>query len=343
MGLFNRLSSDIGIDLGTANTLVYLSGQGIVLREPSVLTLDPRTKELLAVGTQAEAMVGRTPSEITVVHPLQDGVITQPKMAKLLVEHVVKEALNGHSLFAPRVVISMPMGASSIERRALFDLADQIGARETYLIEEPMAAAIGAGLPITTPVGNLVVDIGGGTTEIAVLSYLGAAVSRSIPIGGDVLDRIIIQRVKKDHSLLIGSLMARSIKHRLASAYPNSDSDQLEMEVRGLDLRSGLPRWFNLRGEDVREYISASFATIAMTVKQVLEQTPPELAADILERGMMLTGGGALLKGLDLYLSREVGVLAQVAPAPLDCVALGAGIVLEQFHEMQRGLVSPSS
>ncbi|PZD73810.1 Rod shape-determining protein MreB [Acaryochloris thomasi RCC1774] len=340
MGLFNRFSSDIGIDLGTANTLVYLSNRGIVLREPSVLTRDPNTQELLGVGSQAEAMIGRTPAEIEVVHPLQDGVITQPKVAQLLLEHVVREALNGRSLLPPRVVISMPMGASSVERRALFDIAGQIGAREAYLIEEPMAAAIGAGLPITTPVGNLVIDIGGGTTEIAVLSYLGVAVSRSIPIGGDLLDRTIMQRVKQDHSLLIGKLMARSIKHQLAAVYPNSVSDQQEMEIRGLDLRSGLPRWFNLRGGEVREYVSASIATIATSIKQVLEKTPPELAADILERGMILTGGGALLKGIDLYLSREVGLVAQVAPDPLDCVALGTGIVLEQFPEMKRVLLS---
>ncbi len=339
MGLFNRFSPDIGIDLGTANTLVYLSGQGIVLREPSVLALDPTTQKLLAIGNDAESMVGRTPSEIKVVHPLQDGVITQPNMAQLLLEQVMQLALKGRSLLSPRVIVSIPMGASSIERRALIDIADQIGAREAHLLEEPMAAAIGAGLPITTPVGNLVIDMGGGTTEIAVLSYMGTAVSRSVPVGGDLLDRTIMQMVKKDHSLLIGKLMARSIKHKLGRAYPSADSDQQEMEVRGLDLRSGLPRWLNLRGGEVREYISASLATIATSVKQVLEQTQPELAADILERGIMLTGGGALLEGMDLYLSREVGVLAQVAPNPLDCVALGTGAVLEQFQDLQRALL----
>ncbi|MGB7414803.1 MAG: rod shape-determining protein [Thermosynechococcaceae cyanobacterium] len=341
MGLFNRFSSDIGIDLGTANTLIYQSGKGIVLREPSVLALDPTTQQILAIGHEAEAMVGRTPTAITVVHPLKDGVITKPQMAHMLLEKILSQALKGRSLMSPRVVIGMPIAASSIERRALIDIADQIGARETHLIEEPMAAAIGAGLPITTPVGNLVVDIGGGTTEIAVLSYMGTAASRSIPIGGDALDNIIIKMVKKDHNLIIGKLMARSIKHNLAAAYATDESDQKEMEVRGLDLRSGLPRWFNLRGGEVREYILASLETIATNIKQVLEKTPPELASDILERGMMLTGGGALLNGMDLYLGREVGVLAQVAPEPLDCVALGAGAAVERFQELQRALQSP--
>lgn len=341
MGLFNRFSPDVGIDLGTANTLLYLSGQGIVVKEPSVLALDPNTQELLAVGRQAEAMVGRNPSAIKVVYPLQDGVVTQPKFAQILLDQVVQQALQGRSLLSPRMVIGVPMGANGIERRALIDISSQIGARETHLIEEPMAAAIGAGLPITTPVGNFVIDMGGGTTEIAVLSYMGTAVSLSVPLGGDALESIIMQMVKKDHSLLIGKLMAKSIKHQLGTAYPSSDSDQAEMEIRGLDLRSGLPRWLNLRGGEVREYLSASLATIANNIKQVLERTPPELASDILERGMILTGGGALLNGIEPYLGREVGIRAQVAPEPLDCVALGTGAVLERFSDLQRALMTP--
>ncbi|WP_298617576.1 rod shape-determining protein [uncultured Thermosynechococcus sp.] len=336
MGLFSRLSRDIGIDLGTANTLVYVSGRGVVLEEPSVVAIDQNTKQPLAVGTEAKRMLGRTPGNVVAVRPLRDGVIADFERAELMLKHFMRQVHGGKNLFAPRVVIGIPSGVTGVERRAIEDAARGAGAREVYLIDEPVAAAFGAGLPVEEPTGNMIVDIGGGTTEVAVLSLQGTVLSESVRVAGDEISEAIVQYLKKVHNLIIGERTAEEIKIRIGSAYPNDSYDSESMEVRGLHQLSGLPRTVVVKAEEIRESMAEPLSAIIEAIKRTLERTPPELAADIVDRGIMLAGGGALLRGLDTLISHETGIAVHVAADPLRCVVMGTGRVLENFKDLAR-------
>ncbi len=337
MGLFSRfsLSRDMGIDLGTANTLVYVSGKGIVLQEPSVVAMDQDLKVPLAVGEDAKKMLGRTPGNVVALRPLRDGVIADFDTAELMLKHFIRRVHEGRTLVSPRIVIGIPSGVTGVERRAVMEAASQAGARDVYLIDEPVAAAIGAGLPVAEPTGNMIIDIGGGTTEVAVLSLQGTVLSESVRIAGDELSDSITQYMKKVHNLVIGERTAEEIKIQIGSAYPTHD-DEASLEVRGLHLLSGLPRTVTIKGPEIRESMSEPLSVIVDAVKRTLERTPPELAADIIDRGIMLAGGGALLKGLDTLISHETGIVTHVAADPLSCVVLGTGRVLENFKQLER-------
>ena len=337
MGLFSRfsLSRDMGIDLGTANTLVYVSGKGIVLQEPSVVAMDQNEKIPLAVGEDAKRMLGRTPGNVVALRPLRDGVIADFDTAELMLKHFIRRVHEGKTLVSPRVVIGIPSGVTGVERRAVMEAASQAGAREVYLIDEPVAAAIGAGLPVAEPTGNMIIDIGGGTTEVAVLSLQGTVLSESVRVAGDELSESIIHYMKKVHNLVVGERTAEEIKISIGSAYPTQD-DEATMEVRGLHLLSGLPRTVTIKGPEIRESMSEPLSVIVDAVKRTLERTPPELAADIIDRGIMLAGGGALLKGIDTLISHETGIVVHVAADPLSCVVLGTGRVLENFKQLER-------
>ncbi|WP_460192848.1 rod shape-determining protein [Thermosynechococcus sp. FA-CM-4201] len=336
MGVFSRLSRDIGIDLGTANTLVYVSGRGVVLEEPSVVAIDQNTKQPLAVGAEAKRMLGRTPGNVVAVRPLRDGVIADFERAELMLKHFMRQVHGGKNLFAPRVVIGIPSGVTGVERRAIEDAARGAGAREVYLIDEPVAAAFGAGLPVEEPTGNMIVDIGGGTTEVAVLSLQGTVLSESVRVAGDEISEAIVQYLKKVHNLIIGERTAEEIKIRIGSAYPNDSYDSESMEVRGLHQLSGLPRTVVVKAEEIRESMAEPLSAIIEAIKRTLERTPPELAADIVDRGIMLAGGGALLRGLDTLISHETGIVVHVAADPLRCVVMGTGRVLENFKDLAR-------
>ena len=326
----------MGIDLGTANTLVYVSGKGIVLQQPSVIAIDQKDKVPLAVGEDAKKMLGRTPGSVTVMRPLRDGVIADFDSAELMLKHFIQRVHEGRTLVSPRIVIGIPSGVTGVERRALMDAASQAGARDVYLIDEPVAAAIGAGLPVAEPIGNMIIDIGGGTTEVAVLSLQGTVLSESVRIAGDELTESITHYMKKMYNLVIGERTAEEIKIRIGSAYPTHDDDHSIMEVRGLHLLSGLPRTITIKGPEIRESMLEPLSMIIEAVKRTLEKTPPELAADIMDRGIMLAGGGALLKGLDTLISHETGIVTHVAADPLCCVVLGTGRVLEKFKQLDR-------
>ncbi|MBO9998101.1 MAG: rod shape-determining protein [Cyanobacteria bacterium SID2] len=326
----------MGIDLGTANTLVYVSGKGIVLQEPSVVAIDQDDKLPLAVGEEAKQMLGRTPGNVVALRPLRDGVIADFDTAELMLKHFIRQVHEGRTgLVAPRIVIGIPSGVTGVERRAVMDAAIQAGARDVRLIDEPIAAAIGAGLPVAEPTGNMIVDIGGGTTEVAVLSLQGIVLSESVRVAGDELSDAIVQYMKKVHNLVIGERTAEEIKIQVGSAYP-TDEDDVLMDVRGLHLLSGLPRTVTIKGPEIRESMSEPLSVIVEAVKRTLERTPPELAADIIDRGIMLAGGGALLKGLDTLISHETGIVTHVAADPLSCVVLGTGRVLENFKQLER-------
>jgi rod shape-determining protein MreB and related proteins len=337
VGFFNRfsLSRDMGIDLGTANTLVYVSGKGIVLSEPSVVAIDQSEKIPLAVGVDAKQMLGRTPGNVVALRPLRDGVIADFDTAELMLKHFIQRVHEGKALVSPRIVIGIPSGVTGVERRAVMEAASQAGAREVYLIDEPVAAAIGAGLPVADPTGNMIIDIGGGTTEVAVLSLQGTVLSESVRVAGDELTDAIVQYMKKVHNLVIGERTAEEIKIQIGSAYPGAVDEEL-MEVRGLHLLSGLPRTVTIKGPEIRESMSEPLSVIVDAVKRTLERTPPELAADIIDRGIMLAGGGALLKGIDTLISHETGIVVHVAADPLSCVVLGTGRVLENFKQLER-------
>lgn len=338
MGFLNRfsLSRDMGIDLGTANTLVYVSGKGIVLQEPSVVAIDQELKIPLAVGNEAKKMLGRTPGNVIAIRPLKDGVIADFDTAELMLKHFIRRVHQGRTLVAPRIVIGIPSGVTGVERRAVIEAASQAGARDVRLIDEPIAAAIGSGLPVAEPTGNMIIDIGGGTTEVAVLSLQGTVLSESVRIAGDELNEAIIQYMKKVHNLVIGERTAEDIKIQIGSAYPTLENDDVTMEVRGLHLLSGLPRTITIKGPEIRESMSEPLSVIIEAVKRTLERTPPELAADIIDRGIMLAGGGALMKGLDTLISHETGIVTHVAADPLSCVVLGTGRVLENFKQLER-------
>ena len=321
------LSKDVGIDLGTANTLVYMKGKGIIMREPSVVAVDTKTDEVRCVGGEAKAVIGRTPGSIVAVRPLKDGVIADFDITTNMLENFLKKAC-GNSMFSrPRVVICIPSGVTEVERRAVREATLKAGARQVSVIEEPMAAAIGAGLPISEPTGSMIVDIGGGTAEIAVISLGGIVASRSVRMAGDMFDQAIIAFIKRKYNLLIGERTAEQIKIEIGSAYPMDP--EMTMEIKGRNLVDGLPKDILIRSEEVREAMSESLLRIVDAIKDTLECTPPELSSDIIDRGIMLSGGGALLRGLDTLIQNETGIDVHIAEAPLDCVALGAGAVLD--------------
>jgi len=334
--VFN-LVPELGIDLGTANILVYYKGKGIVLREPSVVAMSTVTKRVLAVGEEARLMIGRTPGNIVAIRPMSDGVIADYTSTQKLLEYLIAKVCGRRRLLRPRVLVCVPSGVTSVERRAVIQAARSAGAREAYTIEEPMAAAIGAGLPISTPGGNMVVDIGGGTTDIAVISLEGIVVSASIRLGGNRMDEVIAKHIKTKYSLLIGERTAEEIKIKIGSAYPLPT--ELTLEVRGRDMVAGLPKTIDVTSEEIRTALSEPVGVIIDKVKSVLEQTPPELSSDIIERGIMLTGGGALLRGIDKLLAIETDIPIHVAEDPLSCVALGTGKALEEYDAIRESYI----
>ncbi len=333
-----RFSQDIGIDLGTANVLVYVHGRGIVMREPSVVAMNINTRRVIEVGEKAREMVGRTPVNIAAVRPMTDGVIADYTTTQRLLEHILHKVCGIKRLFKPRVLLAVPSGVTSVEQRAVKQAALAAGAGEALTIEEPMAAAIGAGLPIDAPGGNMVVDIGGGTTDIAVLSLDGIVLSRSLRIGGMKLDDVIIRHIRTNYNLLIGDRTAEEIKIAIGSAVPQREEQK--MEVRGRDLLTGLPQTVEVTSQEIRECMAEPISQIVGRVKNVLEKTPPELSSDIIERGIFLTGGTALLRGLDVLIAETSNVPTYVADDPLSCVALGTGKALEQRRGITEDLLT---
>ncbi len=332
MGYF---SNDLAVDLGTANTLVYVKGKGIVANEPSVVAVhgDVRgPKRILAVGKEAKDMVGKTPGTIMAIRPLREGVIADFDVAQKMLEHFIKKAHNNRKSFVrPRIIVSVPIGITEVEKRAVKESAEAAGAREVYLMEETMSAALGAGMPITEPTGNMVVDIGGGTTGVAVISLAGIVVSRSVRVGGDKLDESIMQYVKRNYNMLIGERTAEEIKITLAQVYGNGAYEIKTKRVKGRDLRAGVPKTIEITSDEVREAMSEPIGLIIESIKQTLERTPPELAADIVDNGIVLTGGGALLCGLDKLLMQETGLPVTVSEDPLSCVVYGSGKALDEL------------
>jgi len=323
----------MAVDLGTANTLVYVRGRGIALSEPSVVAIDHRTNEVHAVGIEAKRMLGRTPGNISAIRPLKDGVIADFDVTEQMLKHFIRK-VHQNRWAHPRVVVCVPSGVTGVEKRAVVEATYSAGAREAHLIEEPMAAAIGAGLPVAEPTGNMIVDIGGGTTEVAVISLGGIVVAQSIRVGGDELDEAIINYVKREHKLMIGNQTAEEVKLEIGSAYPLRE--EVQAEIRGRDMVSGLPKTVVLSSEDVRSALEEPLVQIVDAVKATLDKTPPELASDIMDRGIMLAGGGSLLQGLDERLRQETEMPIHVAESPLTCVAVGSGRALEEFEVMRK-------
>jgi rod shape-determining protein MreB and related proteins len=336
LGLFSR---DIGIDLGTANTLVHVRDRGIVISEPSVVAIDAKTKRVLAIGAEAKRMVGRTPASIIAIRPLRDGVISDFDVTEQMIKYFVNKVHDRIGLIPrPRMLLGIPSGVTEVEKRAVRDAALNSGARWARLIEEPMAAAIGAGLPVSEPSGSLIVDIGGGTTEVAVISLGGIVTSQSIRTGGDELDQAIITYVKKEYSLMLGERTSEEIKMAIGSAFPSPDEPHAE--IRGRDLVSGLPKTIVVSAEEIRKAIEEPVNSIVDAVKTTLDKCPPELSGDIMDRGIVITGGGALLKGLDERLRHETGMPIHLTERPLDSVAMGSGKCVEEFEALQQVLVS---
>ena len=330
LGLF---SNDMGIDLGTSTTLVYVKGQGIVLWEPSVVAINQDTGDILAVGTEAKKMVGKTPANITAFRPMRDGVIADFEVTEKMIRHFIKKVHNRRSLLHPRVVIGVPSCITEVERRAVRDASEQAGAREIHLIDEPMAAAIGAEVPVQDPAGNMIVDIGGGTTEVAVISLGGMVLSRSVRVAGDEVDEAIISYFKKERNLLIGERTAEETKIRIGTAMP--EKEQKTIEVKGRDLGTGLPKTVKVSSGEMHEALKGPMKIIVSLIKDTLEDTPAELSADLVDRGIILVGGGALLSGLPELLSKETELPVNLAPDPLTCVVLGAGTYLEQLEKLK--------
>lgn len=331
------LIPELGVDLGTANILVYVRGKGIVLREPSVVAINSISKKVKAVGEEARLMLGRTPGHIVAVRPMSAGVIADYTTTLRMLEYIFAKVVKRNRLFKPRVLICVPSQVTSVERRAVIQAAIEAGAREAYTIEEPMAAAIGAGLPISTPGGNMIVDIGGGTTDIAVISLGGIVASESLRIAGNRMDEVIVRHIKNSYSLMIGDRTAEDIKMRIGSAYPLEKETTLP--VKGRDMVAGLPKTIEVTSNEIREALAEPVTQIVEKVKRVLEQTPPELASDIIERGIILTGGGALLRGLDRLLSAATGIPIYVAEDPLSCVAIGTGRALEELPAIRESAI----
>jgi rod shape-determining protein MreB len=330
--ILGKFSNDLAIDLGTANTLVYVKGKGIVLSEPSVVAvhLDSRgVKKVLAVGMEAKNMLGRTPGNIVAIRPLREGVIADFDITEAMLRHFILRVHNRRALVRPRIIVSIPSGITQVERRAVKETVESAGAREIFLIEEPMAAAIGSGLPITEPISSMVVDIGGGTTEVAVISLAGIVYSKSVRVAGDQMDEEIVQYMRRRFSLLIGERSAEMIKMTIGCAYP--EPELKKVDVKGRDLISGIPKIVEINSEEIREAILEPVSLIVDAIKDTLENTPPELAGDIVDRGIMLTGGGALLRGLDILIREETGLPVTIAEDPLSAVVRGAGIALDQL------------
>jgi rod shape-determining protein MreB len=331
--LFGMFSNDLAIDLGTANTLVYVKGEGIICNEPSVVAVqkDGRGgRRVLAVGAEAKKMVGRTPGNIFAIRPLKDGVIADFEITEAMLRAFIRKSHNNRKTFVyPRIIICVPFGITEVEKRAVTESAESAGAREVYLVEEPMAAAIGAGLPITDPTGNMIVDIGGGTTEVAVISLAGVVFSRSVRVGGDKMDEAIVQYIKRKYNLLVGERTAELIKITIGSAYPSNEIQT--MEVKGRDLVNGVPKTIEITDEEIRDSLLEPINQIVETVRIGLERTPPELASDIIDRGIVLAGGGALLRNLDVLIREETGLPVMLADDPLTAVVVGAGKVLDEL------------
>lgn len=335
--VFNKLwgffSNDMGIDLGTANTVVYVKGKGIVLNEPSVVAVEKDTNRILAVGTEAKRMLGRTPGSIVAIRPLKDGVIADFEITENMIKYFIRKVHNRKTLISPLVVIGVPSGITEVEKRAVEDSAARAGARDVFLIEEPMAGAIGVGLPVHEPAGNMIIDIGGGTTEVAIISLAGIVFSRSVRVGGDEMDEAIIQYMKRSYNLMIGERTAEQIKIDVGAAIPLDEP--LTIEVKGRDLVAGLPKTLTVNSEEIREALAEPVSTIVESVRVSLERCPPELSADLVDRGIVMVGGGSLLRGLDKLLSKETGLPVHVADDPLIAVAMGTGKVIENVHYLK--------
>ncbi len=327
--LFGMFSNDLAIDLGTANTLIYVKGKGIILSEPSVVAIKKGTNQVLKVGKEAKEMLGRTPGSIVAIRPLKDGLIADFDVTEQMIRAFILKSHNRKALVRPRVIVGVPSGITQVEKRAIRDSADQAGAREVYLIEEPMAAAIGAGLPVQEPSGSMIVDIGGGTTEVAVISLSGIVYSQSVRIAGDEMDEAITQYLKRKYNLLVGERTSENVKIQIGSAYPFEEPRK--MEIKGRDLVDGIPKTLTINDSDIREAMHDTVFAIVDAVKTALERTPPELSADIAEKGIVLAGGGALLHGLDTLISLETHLKVRVADDPLSCVVLGTGKVLDEL------------
>jgi len=336
---FRWFSKDLAIDLGTANTLIYLRGKGIILVEPSVVAVkeDGRYKKVLAVGEEAKKMLGKTPGNIKAIRPLREGVIADFEITEAMIKYFIHKVHNRGYFVKPRIIISVPSGTTQVERRAVKESAEGAGAREVYLIEEPMAAAIGAGLPITEAIANMIVDIGGGTTEVAIISLGGIVVSHSIKVAGDKIDEAIIHYIKRKYNLLIGEATAEEIKIKIGNVLPEEPFET--MEIKGRDLITGIPKTITVSSKEIQEAIKEPVELILQAIKQVLEETPPELAADIVDKGIVLSGGGALLKNLDKLISQETGLSVRIADNPITCVALGAGKVLDEIEILKEIMV----
>lgn len=334
--LIGMFSNDLAIDLGTANTLIYAKGKGIISSEPSVVAVrrDARgQKKVLAVGKEAKDMLGKTPGSIEAIRPMKDGVIADFEVTEAMLRYFIRKAHNRKSLIRPRIIVGIPSGITEVEKRAVRESAESAGAREVYLIEEPMAAAIGAGLPVTEPSGNMIVDIGGGTTEVAVISLAGIVYAQSVRVAGDKLDECIVQFIKRNYNLLVGERTAELIKINIGNAYPETETKS--MEIKGRDLVTGIPRHLVVTSDEIREAMAEPVHTIIDAIKTTLERTPPELAGDIVDKGIMLAGGGALIRGLDKLIHEETKLPVMIAEDPLSCVALGAGKALDEIHVLR--------
>lgn len=340
-GFFNKFSHDMGIDLGTANTLVHVKGKGIIICEPSVVAVDKANNEVLAIGAEAKQMIGRTPGHIIAIRPMKDGVIADFDITQSMLKFFIKKAIGKNSLVRPRIVVGVPSGVTEVEKRAVIDATVQAGAREAYLIEEPMAAAIGAGLPVQEATGSMVVDIGGGTCEVAVISLGGIVVSKSIRTGGDAMDDAIVRYIRKTFSLLIGERTAEEVKINIGTAMPLENPE--EMDIRGRDLVSGLPKNITINSNQVCEALNEPVTNILDAVRNILERTPPELAADIMDRGVVMTGGSSLLRNLDRIMSRDTGMPVYVSDDALSCVALGTGLAVENVDVYKKGFMASNS
>lgn len=331
LGLF---SNDIGIDLGTANTLVYVKDRGIVIREPSVVAIQAGTNRVLAVGDEAKKMLGRTPGNIVAIRPLKAGVIADFEITEAMLRYFIRKVHNRRMMVRPRVIVAVPSGITEVEKRAVKDSATHAGAREVYLIEEPMAAAIGVGLPVQDPAGNMIVDIGGGTTEVALISLAGIVLSRSVRVGGDEMDEAIVQYMKRVYNLMIGERTAEEIKIKIGSAYPMGE--ETSMEVKGRDLVAGLPKTLTITSEEVREALQEPVSAIVEAIRITLERCPPELSADLVDRGLVLAGGGGLLRGVDKLVAEQTGLPVHIAEDPLSAVAEGTGVVLHELNFLRK-------
>ncbi len=340
--LLGMLSADMAIDLGTANTLVYVKGRGIVLNEPSVVAIATvkAKRQILAVGDEAKMMLGRTPGNIEAIRPLRDGVIADFEVAEEMIKHFIRQVHNRRSFASPQIIVSVPSGSTAVERRAIQESTESAGARKVFLIEEPMAAAIGAGLPVTEPTGSMVVDVGGGTTEVAVLSLGGMVYSRSVRVGGDKMDEAIVGYIRRNHNLLVGESSAERIKKEIGSASIPADGEGRVMEIKGRDLLNGVPKELIISERQIAESLAEPLGAIVEAVKVALEHTAPELAADIVDKGIVLTGGGSMLGNLDLVLRHATGLPVSLADDPLSCVALGTGRCLEEMKTLQNVLTS---